>query len=217
MVRYQIVASGSKGNAAVLEDCVMIDCGVPFSTLKNVYKDLRLVLLTHIHSDHFKKTTIKALAAHRPTLRFACGPWLAGPLVEAGVSKSSIDILTPKLMYPYPGVNVIPVQLTHNVPCYGYKLHFPAGKVFYATDTGNLNGISAYHYDLYMVEANYEDKEIRERIARKKAEGIFPYEQRVLQNHLSKQQCDSFIYANIGSGGQYVYMHQHEGGSEECL
>lgn len=215
MVDYNIIASGSKGNAVVLNRQVLVDCGVPFKALEAVYRDLRLVLLTHIHSDHFKKATIKKLAAQRPTLRFACGPWLAGPLVEAGVSETRIDILQERLLYPYPGVNVIPVMLIHNVPNYGYKLQFSEGKVFYATDTGNLDGISAYHYDLYMVEANYEDTEIRERIKAKREAGAFAYEERVLKNHLSKKQCDDFIYANIGPGGQYIYMHQHEGSEDE--
>lgn len=214
MVDYTIISSGSKGNAVVLNGEVLIDCGVPFKALECYYKDLKLVLMTHIHSDHFKKATVKKLAALRPTLCFGCGPWLAGPLIEVGVPKRNIHVLEQRMMYPYPGVSVIPVMLTHNVPNYGYKLHFPGGKVFYATDTGNLDGVKAYHYDLYMVEANYEDEEIRARIRQKEEAGVYPYEKRVLHNHLSKKQCDDFIYANIGPGGQYVYMHQHEGGEE---
>lgn len=210
MIPYQVIASGSKGNAVILNHEILVDCGVTFSSLRGVYKDLKLVLLTHIHTDHFKKTTLRTLTAHRPTLKFACGSWLAGALVDAGVEKRNIHILKPNLMYPYPGVNVIPVQLTHNVPNCGYKLHFPGCKVFYATDTGNLDGISAYHYDLYMVEANYEDAELMERLKMKRSQGIFPYEERVLHNHLSRKQCDDFLYANMSQKSQYLYMHQHE-------
>lgn len=215
MIPYQIIASGSKGNAVVLNHEILIDCGVSFASLRDVYKNLKLVLLTHIHTDHFRPTTIKALAAHRPTLKFACGPWLAEPLIKAGTEKRNIHILTQNLMYPYPGVNVIPVQLTHNVPNYGYKLHFPGCKTFYATDTGNLNGISAYHYDLYMVEANYEDGELIDRIKKKRSAGRYPYEEKVIYNHLSQKQCDSFLYANMGPTSRYVYMHQHEGSDKE--
>ena len=100
--------------------------------------------------------------------------------------------------------------LAHNVPNCGYKLHFPAGKVFYATDTNNLNGITAWHYDLYMLEANYEDDEIKKRIAEKKANQEYAYEEQVLKNHLSKAKCDDFIYRNIGPDGEYVYLHCHE-------
>ena len=89
------------------------------------------------------------------------------------------------------------------------QIHFPAGKVFYATDTNNLNGITARHYDLYMIEANFEDDVIREKIAAKKAAGEYAYERRVLKNHLSKAKCDDFIYRNIGPGSEYVYLHCH--------
>ena len=57
-MNYKIISTGSQGNAIVLNEIILIDCGVPFKELKDVYKDLRIVLLTHIHGDHFNKTTI---------------------------------------------------------------------------------------------------------------------------------------------------------------
>lgn len=47
---YEIIASGSSGNAVVINGFLMIDCGISFKSLKNVYKNLKIVLLTHIHS-----------------------------------------------------------------------------------------------------------------------------------------------------------------------
>lgn len=49
-MEYEIIATGSTGNAVVLNKNILIDVGVSFKALKNVYKDLQLVLLTHIHS-----------------------------------------------------------------------------------------------------------------------------------------------------------------------
>lgn len=209
-VEYKILSSGSKGNATILERQVMIDCGIPYKMLRPYVRDIKLVLLTHIHTDHFCKRTIRRLAKERPALRFGCGDWLVRPLMECGVQKKQIDVLADGTIYGYSICNVIPVLLVHNVPNVGYKLHFPKGKVFYATDTGNLNGIQAPHYDLYMVEANYDEQEIQERIKRKKERGIYAYEYKAMENHLSKEQCDSFIARNIGQTGQYIYMHRHE-------
>lgn len=214
-IKYNIVSTGSKGNAVIINDYILIDCGVPFKALKPYYKKLKLVLLTHIHGDHFCKATIKKLAYERPTIRFACGRWLAEPLVACGVSKANIDILEANINNCYGPCSVIPVQLTHNVPNFGYKIHFAnAGKMIYATDTNSLNGISAWHYDLYMIEANYKDNEINERIKQKKENGEYAYEYAVLRNHLSKKKCDDFIYNNIGTNGIYVYMHTHREGKE---
>ena len=54
------------------------------------------------------------------------------------------------------------------------------------------------------------DEEIRKRIAEKESKGEYAYEYSALRNHLSKQQCDDFIYSNIGTSGEYVYLHIHE-------
>lgn len=209
-VDFEIISTGSKGNAVVIAKNILIDCGVPYKWLGHVAPHIKLVLLTHVHSDHFSKTTIRRLAHDRPLLRFACGRWLVNELLECNVNPSNIDVLNEGISYGYGICNIIPVGLTHNVPNYGYKLHFQSGKVFYATDTNNLNGIVAKDYDLYLVEANYSTEEIKQRIAEKEAAGEFAYEKQVLKNHLSKEKCDDFIYRNIGRHGTYVYLHVHE-------
>ena len=209
MVPYCIISTGSHGNASVITKEILIDCGVPYKAVEPYVSNLKLVLLTHIHSDHFRASTLRRLSEERPLLRFACGRWLAKPLSDAGVPVTQIDILKPGVMYGYGICNVIPFMLVHDVPNCGYKIHFPIGKVFYATDTNNLNGIVARHYDLYMVEANYEDEEIQAKIAAKREAGEYAYEVRSLRNHLSKAKCDDFIYKNIGPTGEYVYLHCH--------
>ena len=215
-IDYNIISTGSQGNAVIINDVILIDCGVPFKLLKPYYKALKIVLLTHIHSDHFNKTAIKNLARERPTLRFACCRWLVEALIQCGVAKTNIDVLEFDKMYGYGICNIIPIPLVHNVPNCGYKLHFKSGgKMIYATDTNNLNGITARNYDLYMIEANYEDEDINDKIRRKKENGEYAYEVQVLKNHLSKAKCDDFIYKNIGSNGTYIYMHCHKDGDSD--
>lgn len=209
-IDYLIISSGSEGNAVAINNLILIDCGVSFKSLCSVYKDLKLVLMTHIHSDHFRKQTIKRLAGERPTLRFACGGWLVKELVDCGVNTRNIDVLEFDKVYGYGIFNIIPVPLVHDVPNMGFKIHFANGsKLFYATDTNNLNGVTAKDYDLYMIEANYEDDEIKERMRVKKENGEYAYEAAVLKNHLSKAKADDFIYKNIGTSGQYIYLHRH--------
>lgn len=208
-IAYTVISTGSHGNAVVIGKHILIDCGVPFKALDGVWRDLKLVLLTHIHTDHFNEITIRRLARERPTLRFGCGRWLVEAVVAAGVDKANIDVLDFNVMYGYGMCNIIPVRLYHNVPNCGYKIHFPAGKVFYATDTNSLQGIQARHYDLYLVEANHREDEIAEKIRVKKEACEFSYEMQVVKNHLSKEKCDDFIYRNIGPGGMYVYLHGH--------
>ena len=65
-MEYKIISTGSKGNAVVVDGCILIDCGVPFRRLESVYRDLDAVLLTHIHSDHFQPKTLAPAGAPGP-------------------------------------------------------------------------------------------------------------------------------------------------------
>ena len=209
-MEYVIISTGSKGNAVILNNAILIDCGVPYKALKPFVKGLKLVLLTHIHSDHFKPETIRKLANERPTLRFGCGKWLLPSVLACGVRKSNIDIYTPNLKNRYTDdLQLIMIPLKHNVSNCGYKLFLNGEKIFYATDCNNLDGIDAPNFDLYMIEANYEDAEIQRRIEEKQANGQYCYEYQVLQNHLSKKKADDFIIANAGDKSRYVYLHGH--------
>lgn len=208
-MNYNIISSCSKGNATVIRDIILIDCGVSFKQLTKVYKDIKLVLLTHIHKDHFNKSTLKKLAEERPTLRFACCEWLVKDLIKCGVNKRNIDILEIGKKYDYKLFKVIPIKLYHDVEQCGYRVLFEDYKVIYATDTKTLEGISAKNYDLYLLEANYTEDEIQDRIKKKQEQYKYAYEFRAKDNHLSKEKCDEFLLKNMGENSKYVYMHQH--------
>lgn len=209
-MNYKIISSSSSGNATVLEEIILIDCGVSFKKLEPYYKKLKLILLTHIHSDHFKKETIKKLAQERPTLRFACCEWLTEELIKCGVSKRNIDVLEIGTKYDYKTFKVVPIKLYHDVPQCGYRIFWNDLKVLYATDTKTLEGISAKNYDLYLIEANYDEDEIEERIQQKQEDGEYAYEYRIKETHLSKQQASDFLLENMIENSEYVFMHEHK-------
>ena len=209
-MNYNIISTGSKGNAVVLENKILIDCGVSFKALRNVFKDIQLVLLTHEHTDHIKLSTLKRLIKERPTLRVGCCEWMIEKVLKCGISTSRLDVYEISKIYNYREFKISPVKLYHNVPNCGYRLFFNNKKVLYATDTNSLNGISAKHYDLYMIECNYEDTEIQHRISEKQSKGGFAYEMNVINNHLSKQKCDDFIVENAGPNSEFVYLHHEE-------
>ena len=217
LIPYNIISTGSKGNAVVIGGIILVDCGVPFLALKEVYREIKIVLLTHIHVDHFKHLVIRKLANERPTLRFACGKWLVNDLIDSGVNPANIDVLKIGKKYDYGEFKVMPVKLYHNVPNCGYRIYFGDEKVFYATDTSTLAGITAKNYDLYMIEANYEIEKLISSINEKSKNGEYAYERNVLQNHLSRADCDEFINANKGSNSKWVYLHQHKYDNEGVI
>lgn len=208
-MNYKIISSCGTGNATIIRDIILIDCGVTFRRLEKYYKKLKLVLLTHIHADHFRKETIKRLAEERPTLRFACCEWLLDPLLKCGVNRKNIDILEIGTRYDYKLFKIVPVKLYHDVPQCGYRVLFDDYKVIYMTDTKTVDGISAKNYDLYLIEGNYEDDELEERIRQKQEKQKYCYEYRAKDTHLSKGQASDFLLNNMGENSEYVFMHEH--------
>lgn len=209
-MNYKIINTGSDGNATVLEEIILIDCGVSFRRLNKYYKQLKIVLLTHIHQDHFNKKTISKLAIERPTLRFACCRWLVEDLIKCGVNKKNIDVLKFGKKYNYGLFILVPIKLYHDVPNCGYRIFMKNKRAVYMTDTRTLEGITAKDYDLYLVEGNYSEDELKQRIENKLANGEFVYENRVKQTHLSKEYTSNWLLENMGDNSDYVFMHEHK-------
>lgn len=209
---FNVLATGSSGNCVIINKSIAIDIGVPFKALEAVKKDLKLVLLTHAHGDHFNPRTVRALAKERPSLRWGCCEWIVEPLLEAGVDKRRIDVLEPGQEIVYPDICYLKSErLTHNVPNCGYHITVMGGeRLFYATDTGTLDGIDAKGYDLYMIEANHTRAELEARMEAKRAAGKFSYELSAAANHLSREQAEDWLYQQIGPTSQYVFLHQHQ-------
>lgn len=225
---FDVIATGSSGNAVTIDDGrVLIDCGIPFSHLRPRLSDrLVLVLLTHEHGDHFHPSAVRALHRERPALRWGCCEWMVPHLLDAGVDKRVIDVYRPGDLYAYccPGgipFGVKPVRLVHNVPNCGYIIsvsHEKSDKaehLFYATDTGTLDGIVAKDFDLYLIEANHTRAELEERIREKEAAGEYAYERQAARNHLSQEQALDWLAENMGPRSRYVFLHRHQSKEKE--
>lgn len=204
-MKFNILNSGSDGNGVIIEDIILIDCGISFKKLEDYYKKLRIVLLTHKHSDHFNKATIKKLAYERPTLRFACCEWLVDELVKCGVEKKKIDVLKIGKNYNYKTFIVEPIKLYHDVPQCGYKLKIGTNRLIYATDTSKIDHIEAKNYDYYFIEGNYENEEELHNRAVDEY-----YENRVKRTHLSKVKATEWLMKNMGGSSKYIFMHEHK-------
>lgn len=213
---YDILATGSSGNAVVINGEILIDCGVSMKKLREsgYIKDLKLVLLTHEHGDHFNAATVRALHKDQPALRWGCCEWMVPHLLEAGVDKWSVDVYSINSVYLYhnseQSFDVIPVPLVHDVPNCGYKIFYGNVFLFYATDTSTLDHIEAKDYDHYLIEANHTRAEIEARISEKQVRGEYAYEVRAAQNHLSQEQTLDWLARNAGPNSRYVFLHQHK-------
>ena len=196
----------------MLNGIILLDCGVPYKQLEPYVRDLRIVLLTHIHGDHFNPATIRRLHKERPTLRFGCCWWMIRPLILAGVSEKCIDVYDHVRVYSYQNcASLWTFPLYHDVENCGYKISINGELALYATDTGTMDDVEAKGYDLYMIEANHTEAEIAERIRQKTEAGEFVYEYRAAAGHLSKEKADTWLAHNATPGkSRVVYLHKHE-------
>jgi len=201
---YNIIASGSTGNAIIYLNNILVDCGVSFSLLKPFVKDIQLVLLTHSHKDHINAQTVRKLASERPTLRFGCGEWMKEYL--EGIK--NVDFYEAGQVYNYGSFLISPVKLYHDVPNFGYRIFRGETKIIHCTDTCHLEGISATDYDLYAIEHNYNEDTIFEIIQRLESEGKFAHQRGAINSHLSEQQARDFIFKNKGQNSKTLRLHE---------
>lgn len=207
-----VLKTGSDGNAVVINGEILIDCGVPYKTLEESWyiPKLKLVLLTHRHSDHFNSHTVGRLHDARPSLRWGMCEWMVQPVVDAGVSKRVIDVMECGTKYGYNYYNIFPVELVHDVPNCGWHIQYVYTKLFYGTDTGTLDHVEAKDYNIYCIEANHSKDDIEARIKDKLERGEFAYEFRAARNHLSQEQALDWLARNMGPNSKVVWLHQHK-------
>ncbi|MFJ1411729.1 MBL fold metallo-hydrolase [Capnocytophaga canimorsus] len=199
-----VIGSGSSGNAIIYDKKILVDCGVSFKALQPYLKEIKIVLLTHKHSDHLNLRTLQILQSHRPTLRIACCSWL----VEELPNLKNIDVLEIGKMYNYGSLKVSPVKAYHDVPNCGWRIFKDGFKIFHITDTAHLEGITARNYDLYAIEHNYCEEKVEKAIREARAEGKYCHAIGSIQTHLSIQQANKFIEVNAGANSQVLELHK---------
>ena len=201
---YQVIATGSTGNAVLYHNSILIDCGVPYSLLKPHVKNIQLVLLTHSHGDHINKTSLSKLVTERPTLRIGCCSWML-PFVE-GIK--NVDVYEIGQVYNYGSFSICPVKLYHDVDNCGYRIFKEKTKIIHCTDTVHLQGISAKGYDLYCIESNFNEDTVWDVIAAIESKGGYAHQRGSINSHLSEQKCNDFFFANKSEHAILKRLHE---------
>lgn len=203
----KIISSGSHGNAVLLHDSILFDIGVPFSKIKPYMHKIQIVLISHRHFDHININTLRKLQFERPSIRIGIGVHM----LEMLNGLKNIDVYEAGKVYDYGGIQISPVILYHDVPCFGWRVFKGNHKTFFATDTYTLEGITAKNYDLFLVEHNYNEDTVRGVIEAHNACGEFSHERRSFNTHLSEQQARDFIFKNKGEKYEVLRLHESSG------
>ena len=198
---YTIIKTGSKGNAVLIED-VLVDCGVPFSHLKDYLYDVKYLLISHIHSDHVRPATLQKIKDLFPKITILGNYEVA--------QKFGVDIIVnngfPVETRDY---TFMPVKGVHDVICTGYSFWVKGLHVCYQTDTNSYASFIEPPYDVFFIEANYNENKLREIASNFTTRGYNPILS--AQRHASVQQAKGFYYSNRRSPeSRLVELHQSE-------
>jgi ribonuclease BN (tRNA processing enzyme) len=196
---YKIISTGSKGNCVILHSDVMVDCGVPFSKIKDDLYDVKYLLITHTHSDHMNLKTLQHIATKFPRICIIGNYEVHGMYNCNIIANAGFKIVTDDYVFH-------PFELFHDVLCYGYTWQKNGQRIIYATDTSSMRNAPAHKYDYFFIESNHDEAKLEE-VRNQKKGSYNPYLSG--KRHLSTQQAKAFFYTHRKSPeSQFIELHQ---------
>lgn len=132
---FNIIASGSKGNATLViknDTAILIDMGIPLIRLKEELKEvgknldqIDAIIFTHDHTDHI--SGIKFLPQNK---MYA---------LEGTLPGKTVNVIELYKTFKVKDFSITPVKISHDAinPC-GYILECENEKMVYITDTGYI-------------------------------------------------------------------------------
>lgn len=209
-MKYEIICSSSKGNCVIINNFFMLDCGVSYAKIKKYLKCVKLIFISHVHTDHLNTTTMKQIAYNFPTIKFVIGSIdLANKLVnESNIDMKNIFLLKECKWYELGALKLKLEPLEHDVPNHLCKFEIKGKKGIYIVDTGSVKDINAKNYDLYLIESNYKKDLLEKHILECEDVNKLYYLDRVKRTHLSKEECDNFLISNMKETSEFCYLHK---------
>lgn len=213
-MNYNIIATGSSGNAVIIDEKILVDFGVAYSLVKPFLNDIEYLLLTHRHGDHLSIASIIRMSKEYPKIMILGNSDVIGVLSEYRMP--NLFVIDSNEWYELFGYTVASVDTKHNVPNVAYRIIKPIFvdgeyikdyKVFYSTDTRDLYNVEAKNYDLYFIEFNHCEEMIDEKIAEKIKNNVFAYEMNAKNNHQSNSRAIKWLKKNNKIGAEVVPLH----------
>ncbi|HEY2787115.1 MAG TPA: MBL fold metallo-hydrolase [Fimbriiglobus sp.] len=215
--RFVVLASGSGGNAAVIETgagCLLVDFGLPPRTLERKLKmvglgwsRIRVAVLTHTHSDHWKRETLSKLV--ELGIPVFSHPDHCYDLARAGDTFAELkrkELLKPfavnRPFEPLNGVSALPIAVPHDSdPTVAFRLDGDGWAIGYAADLGTARPDLLAAFDgVTVLGLEFNHDEQMQRTSRRPAFLI----ERVLgdRGHLSNGQAAGFLSRMIERCGE---------------
>ncbi len=160
-MKFTVLASSSKANGYLLhnkKEALVIEAGVSLFQVKKAL-DFRLdairgCIVTHRHRDHSRYVREYADS----------GINIFGPEDIFASPHHRFRSIFPGMGYMMGGFKIIPFDVTHDVPCYGYLIDHPdTGRILFLTDTYLCEYVFPGLSHI-IIEANYADDILEDNI-----------------------------------------------------
>lgn len=195
MINIKTLASGSKGNAYLIDDGVsqlLIECGIKYKDIQVAlnFDTKRVVgcLLSHEHKDHSKGL--------KDVLRAGIDVFMSKGTAEAeGIKHHRINIVENKKQFKVGTFTILPFDVEHDVnEPFGFLIaNEQDDKLLFATDTYYIKYKFTGLTHL-MIECNYSQTILDDNINT----GVVPQvmKRRLMQSHFSLENVIEFLKAN---------------------
>lgn len=203
-IYHNVISTGSHGNAVIYHDEILVDIGVAYKHIEPFLDTIQYILISHEHKDHLNMPTLIRAITNYPEIRV-----LSNKSVIDIVNKETFAntiVLDNEQWYQLDDYKLQAFPLVHDVENIGFKIIKDDYKIFHATDTNDLEGVSAYDYDLYCLEHNHLLDSIKQGIEHKEMNGGYIHEYRSMESHLSYCQAEQWLVLN-NIKGEVVRLH----------
>lgn len=234
MLRLHILASGSRGNATIVENDqtghgVLVDCGICKRDFLARCDEARFdpanidaVLITHDHGDHTKGlgVVMRGLArmGRQPLVYAADETVRASKAIQDATSSCETRSFRPEECLTAAGISIFPFATSHDAAAsFGFRFEANGDAAGFMTDTGIVTPQAHAHLAdvrLLALESNHDPKML--------SEGPYPYvvRQRIASDkgHLSNEQAAEELASLLSNRLQAVAaMHVSENNNEYDL
>lgn len=215
-MHINVIASGSKGNACILEhgpNKLLIDAGIKTKDIGKAVShriaDLDGALISHEHMDHAR--------AIKDLMRLGVDCFMSKGTAEALRFKGHrLHIIKAKYQFKLGPWIVLPIDLIHDAKePLGFLIAIDNYKVLYACDTAyipyNFNALTHI-----LIECNYSLEILREKIASGKIPMVM--KRRLMQSHMNLTTVKTFLQSNDLTGIEEIWLiHLSDSNSDEAL
>jgi phosphoribosyl 1,2-cyclic phosphodiesterase len=219
-VSISVLASGSRGNTAVVESArarILVDAGIScretFKRLKLAGlepKSLSAILITHEHSDHVYGLATLAKKLDIPV--FMTGAthqaWARSLRDDAGQlpKLAKLEIFSAGRQFQIADITVTPFTIPHDAADpVGFTFRAEGAKIAFATDLGYMPASVRDHLrrcDVIIIESNHDVEMLRV--------GPYPWsvKQRVMSRvgHLSNDSLAQFFAEDYDGGASHIVL-----------